>query len=177
MPPDAKAYRYGIRGVSETAANLYQRDFLQLDRDRQEQVFSCVLHGSPRVCAWEHVDATRFYKDLLAETVTLFYSLPVAQQEIGFAGMADNFGWTHIGLNEREPWEPKEHDGTCNLNVTWGLCDVENQDAGASTNEIATFPSPEPMRRYARKGRTGSAEAAYSLLLRRQRTQVGAACA
>jgi hypothetical protein len=35
-----------------------------------------------------------------------YYAHPLAQEEIGYAGMADARGWRAIGLDEREAHEP-----------------------------------------------------------------------
>ena len=43
---------------------------------------------------------------MLAELTETYYAHPLAQEEIGYVGMADLPAWTKIGLNEREEREP-----------------------------------------------------------------------
>ncbi len=51
---------------------------------------------------WKAMPANKFFEELLAEATTNYYAHPIAQEEIGYAGMADVPGWQRIGLNERE---------------------------------------------------------------------------
>jgi hypothetical protein len=44
---------------------------------------------------------------MLAELTEYYYAHPLAQEEIGYVGMADAHGWTRLGLNELEPREPE----------------------------------------------------------------------
>jgi len=55
---------------------------------------------------WRTLPAARFFEELLAEVVETYYAHPLAQEEIGYAGMADAPGWRAIGLDEREERDP-----------------------------------------------------------------------
>ena len=106
LPPDGEAVRLGLWGVGETAQALFGTDFLRLNAERQDTVLGAVQAGSPPGKVWQTLPAARFFEDLLAEVSEAFYSHPLTQEEIGYAGMADARGWKRIGLNEREAWEP-----------------------------------------------------------------------
>jgi hypothetical protein len=54
------------------------------------------------------MSAKLFFEELLAETIEIFYSFPLVQQEIGYVGMADAKGWSNIGLNQTDEIEPVE---------------------------------------------------------------------
>ncbi len=106
LPPDGQAARLGLAGLDQTAQALFQSEFAALDAARQEEVLRAVQLGDPPGDIWQTLPAARFFEDLLAEAAEVFYSHPLAQEEIGYVGMADGLGWKKIGLNEREAWEP-----------------------------------------------------------------------
>ena len=106
LPPDADAARLGLQGIDQAASALAGAEFLALDRAGQDGVLAAVKAGSPPGAAWESLPAGRYFEDLLADATEAFYSHPLAQEEIGYVGMADARGWTRIRLNEREDWEP-----------------------------------------------------------------------
>ena len=51
------------------------------------------------------MDAGRFFEELLAELTENYYAHPLAQEEIGYVGMADLPKWVNIGLNEKDDRE------------------------------------------------------------------------
>ena len=106
LPPDAEAARLGLRGLDETAQALSFSKFMALDAARQDAVLVAVQKGDPPGIVWRTLPAARFFEELLAEATEAYYSHPLAQEEIGYVGMADARGWTRIAMNEREPWEP-----------------------------------------------------------------------
>jgi gluconate 2-dehydrogenase gamma chain len=105
FPPVGDAARLGLRGVGKTVQILFGTDFFSLSAARQEAVLGAVQAGSPPGEVWQTLPAARFFKELPAEVLEAFYSHPLAQEEIGYIGMADAHGWTRIRLNEREGWE------------------------------------------------------------------------
>ena len=55
--------------------------------------------------------AARFFEEMLSEVVALYYSHPLAQEEIGYVGMADARGWPRVGPGELEAHEPRPVGG------------------------------------------------------------------
>lgn len=106
MPPDREAYRLGLRGLDESARAMFDADFAALAGGAQDAVLGAVQRGTAEGEAWRAVPSGRFFEELLAELVECYYSHPLASEEIGYAGYADAHGWQHLGLGEREPWEP-----------------------------------------------------------------------
>jgi len=106
LPPDTDTARLGLRGLDETAQALSMSAFMALDAPRQDAVLAAVQKGDPPGIVWRTLPAARFFEELLAETTEAYYSHPLAQEEIGYVGMADAHGWTRVAMNEREPWEP-----------------------------------------------------------------------
>ncbi|SMB85003.1 conserved hypothetical protein [Hymenobacter roseosalivarius DSM 11622] len=107
MPPDREAYRLGLGGINQSAQVLFQQEFRALSLAEQATVLQLVQEGKAPGEAWEKVPADRFFEEILAELTELYYAHPLAQEEIGYVGMADAPGWTRLGLNELEPREPE----------------------------------------------------------------------
>ena len=108
MPPDGEAYKVGLAGVNETASLLFQSPFQSLSGEQQDEVLQQVQQGNAPGETWKKLPANRFFEELLAEATTNYYSHPLAQEAIGYVGMADVPGWQRIGLNQLEDREPKE---------------------------------------------------------------------
>ncbi|AIZ62594.1 hypothetical protein PK28_00860 [Hymenobacter sp. DG25B] len=108
LPPDREAYRMGLGGINQAAQAQFQQDFLALDAAHQDAVLEQLAAGKAAGENWEQVNQGRFFEELLAELTENYYAHPLAQEEIGYVGMADVPGWTRIGLNELEPREPEQ---------------------------------------------------------------------
>ena len=106
LPPDRETYRLGLGGIQEIAQSLFKADFLHLQSEQQDVVLQALADGRPPGQTWETLNADRFFEELLAELTETYYAHPLAQEEIGYVGLADLPNWTKIGLNEREDREP-----------------------------------------------------------------------
>lgn len=113
MPNDGDAFRLGLRGIDETAQTTYNQPFALLTDDEQDNVLLSIQRGDADLSdGWQQLPSNRFFEELLVEVTEIYYAHPLAQEEIGYVGMADAVaakppGWTHIGLNEHETREPK----------------------------------------------------------------------
>ncbi|MDO7845257.1 gluconate 2-dehydrogenase subunit 3 family protein [Hymenobacter sp. M29] len=105
LPPDREAYRLGLGGIQEIAQAMFQADFIGLKAVQQDAVLRTLADGHPPGATWATLDAGRFFEELLAELTETYYAHPLAQEEIGYVGMADLPAWTKIGLNEKEDRE------------------------------------------------------------------------
>ncbi|MBD2723006.1 gluconate 2-dehydrogenase subunit 3 family protein [Hymenobacter armeniacus] len=105
LPPDREAMRLGLGGIQEIAQSLFQADFLALAAEQQDAVLQALADGRPPGATWQTLHAGRFFEELLAELTEYYYAHPLAQEEIGYVGMADLPAWTRIGLNEKEDRE------------------------------------------------------------------------
>ena len=106
MPPDREAYRLGLGGINQTAQAQFQKPFLELREADQDAVLQQLAVGTAAGENWQQMPQSRFFEELLAELTEIYYAHPLAQEEIGYVGMADVPGWQRIGLNEREEREP-----------------------------------------------------------------------
>ena len=105
MPADADAYKQGLAGVEESAQVLYQQTFQQLSGDQQDTIIGLIQTGDAPGDTWRTLPSGRFFEELLAEAAENYYSHPLAQEEIGYVGMADLPAWQRIGLNQLEDRE------------------------------------------------------------------------
>ena len=106
LPPDGEAYEAGLRGVGKTARAMFGAPFRSLDPARQDAVLAAMQAGAAPGPTWATMPVGRFFEELLVLATESYYAHPLAQEEIGYAGMADAAGWRAIGLDEREAHEP-----------------------------------------------------------------------
>lgn len=102
MPDDGTAMRAGLSALDGAAQALAGLDFADAPPDARDAVLAAVQSGTPPGPAWA-MPPGRFFEELLAEATEVFFAHPLAQELIGYSGMADQPGWTRIGLDEREP--------------------------------------------------------------------------
>jgi gluconate 2-dehydrogenase gamma chain len=105
LPPDREAYRLGLGGIQEIAQSQFQADFTALNAEQQDAVLQALASTTPPGNTWVTLNAGRFFEEMLAELTETYYAHPLAQEEIGYVGMADLPAWTKIGLNEKEDRE------------------------------------------------------------------------
>jgi gluconate 2-dehydrogenase gamma chain len=106
MPSDLEAYRLGLRGLDELAYTIGGTAFVDLEAQRQDALLRAVQLGEVGE-SWRALPAALFFEELLAEVVECYYSHPLAQDEIGYAGYADAHGWQAVGLDQLALHEPR----------------------------------------------------------------------
>ncbi len=106
LPPDSELFKKGLKAVEETSALMYNEKFIFLSYEKQHNVLSIIQSGNAEGETWKNISAALYFKELLASVTELYYSHPVAKDEIGEVAYADGLGWNKIGLNEHEPFEP-----------------------------------------------------------------------
>ena len=107
MPADGGAYKLGLKGIDESAQLTFHASFQHVSAEQQDIILKSVQLNQALGQSWQHLPANRFFEELLAEAVENYYSHPVAQEEIGYVGMADVPTWQRIGLNQLEDCEPR----------------------------------------------------------------------
>lgn len=108
MPADGDAYKLGLRGIDDSAQVLFKQQFQELSGEQQDQILKAIQEGQVSGEVWQKLPANRFFEEFLAEASENYYSHPVAQEEIGYVGMADTPGWQLVELNQLEDREPRE---------------------------------------------------------------------
>ncbi|QJD94837.1 gluconate 2-dehydrogenase subunit 3 family protein [Mucilaginibacter robiniae] len=106
LPNDQTAHTQGMQGIEEVAEHLYQQSFTALSTIQQDKILAAVQEGKVNSPIWQHLNATRYFEELLVTITAAYYCHPAAKDEIGDVSWADAAGWQHIGLNQLEPIEP-----------------------------------------------------------------------
>ena len=89
LPNDGEAYRLFLTGISQTAEVLFDHSFDTITSEQQAKILMAVQQGEATGPAWQQLPTNRFFEELLAEVTEIYYSHPMAQQRIGYTGMAD----------------------------------------------------------------------------------------
>src|SRR5688500_9431722 len=106
MPPQQEAWRFGLRGINETAHALFEKEFVDLDPLSQDVVLTHVERGDPPGAAWKLLPASRFFKDVLCITIVkIYYAHPLAWNEIGYNGPSSPRGHVRKWQGGVDPWE------------------------------------------------------------------------
>ena len=106
LPADGAALVAGVAGVDWSARALTGQGFLDCDDAARDHVLETVQRGAMRGPAWQGLDQVRWFEELLVAVTETYFAHPLAQEEIGYLGMADAQGWPEVGFGAREPFEP-----------------------------------------------------------------------
>lgn len=107
LPADVAAHQRGLDAIGAAASARHGKRFAELVPAEQDALLRDIQFGRVSGADWEGFDAALWFVDLLAVLVDIDYSHPVAQEEIGFLGMADARGWQDVGFGARAPHEPE----------------------------------------------------------------------
>jgi gluconate 2-dehydrogenase gamma chain len=107
LPADGEMYRAFFAGLDAMARARGSSAFSALDDKVRDEILSAIQRGEVTREPWERLPADRCFEEILAEVAETFYGHPLAQEEIGYVGMADLPAWNRIGLDERDEREPR----------------------------------------------------------------------
>jgi choline dehydrogenase-like flavoprotein len=102
LPPDGEAFRQFLQGLNEIAEQNFKLGFAELETEHQTEVLQLIGRGEISGAVWQDFDYKLFLEELFVEFAEIFYSHPLAQEEIGYIGFADARGWQKIGLNQSD---------------------------------------------------------------------------
>jgi len=109
MPWDDEAYRRGLAGVDQTSRLMFGvSGFRELDGARQDQVIAAMEKGDPPGDIWRELPSDLFFKIMMHDVTEMYYSHPIAWNEVGFQGPASPRGHVRLSLGKRDPWEAEE---------------------------------------------------------------------
>lgn len=112
MPPQRDAWRLGLKGINETAQALFEeKQFVDLDPLSQDVVLTHIARGEPAGATWKSLPASRFFRDVLCSTIVkIYYSHPLAWNEIGYNGPSSPRGHVRKWEGGVDPWEAPGRD-------------------------------------------------------------------
>jgi pimeloyl-ACP methyl ester carboxylesterase len=114
LPPDAQAWKQGLLSLDLAAVREYDVPFVALDPARQDELLTRAqkgelgkgalgaMHIGSNKSAFDADQMSHWFEDVRGDLAKLFISDPRAMQRIGFAGFADENGFTHIRLGDRQ---------------------------------------------------------------------------
>ena len=106
LPEDKTVFQQGLKGIEQLSRMAFAKTFCDLDAAEMDQVLLAVQAGSARGNVWDDLPSHLFFEELLASLVELYYSHPVAKEEIGDISFADAKGWKNFGLDQTEQPNP-----------------------------------------------------------------------
>ncbi len=94
MPPDGDAYRVALPVFDRAAQDVFAEDFARITNEQRVEIVRKMRGGGE---IFDDVQpkfsAARFFEEIFAEFVEIFYSHPLVLEEIGYIGFADAKGW------------------------------------------------------------------------------------
>ncbi|HXG85347.1 MAG TPA: GMC family oxidoreductase, partial [Pyrinomonadaceae bacterium] len=130
LPPDEDVYQTGLKILDDLAKEIFQANFVALEIEKRRAILIHFKSGKARRTAQSNFESVRFLEELCAEYVEIFYSHPLALEEIGYIGFADKQGWDlerekrGKGEGEKKPVsseffiENEEADKFASLNIS-----------------------------------------------------------
>lgn len=108
VPPKKQLYRLGLAGVDAESHAAYGTGFLALKAEEQEAVMQAISQGATKDnTAWEKAAPAEFFKQLLHDAVSAYYSHPLVWSDIGYGGPAYPRGYVRVEKGLTDPWEAK----------------------------------------------------------------------
>ncbi|MFD2369605.1 gluconate 2-dehydrogenase subunit 3 family protein [Brevibacillus sp. GCM10020057] len=108
VPPKKQLYRQGLAGIDAESHAVYGAGFIGLKPEGQQAIMRAVSLGECKdKAAWGDVPPADFFKQLLHDTVSAYYSHPLVWSEIGYGGPAYPRGYVRVEKGLTDPWEAK----------------------------------------------------------------------
>ena len=92
--------------MEKLAQMAFAKTFCDLDDAETDQILLTIQTGNAQGNEWDEIPSNLFFEELLASLVELYYSHPLAKEEIGDISFADAKGWKNIGLDQIEKPNP-----------------------------------------------------------------------
>jgi hypothetical protein len=107
MSPQREAWRLGLAGINQTAEILFSgKSFVDLDALSRDVVLQHLSRGDASGEVWKRMPAARFFRDVLCSTIVkIYYSHPLAWNEIGYSGPSSPRGHIRKWEGGVDPWE------------------------------------------------------------------------
>jgi hypothetical protein len=101
-----ETWRRLLAGIEAEARARFNMGFAALSSSDQDVMLQAMQDGAIPSERFGGLDGRKLFIGVLAKTAAeVFYSHPVAWNEIGYGGPAAPRGYVRLGLNERDPWE------------------------------------------------------------------------
>jgi len=109
LPEQREAWRMGLKGIDDSAREFFGAKFIELDSTSQNNILERVEKGDVSGGVWQKMSAKRFFKRVLCGAVIkIYYSHPLAWNEIGYNGPSSPRGHFRKWEGGIDPWEAQE---------------------------------------------------------------------
>jgi hypothetical protein len=109
MPDLRTAWRLGIAGIEKEAHRRYDKPFVELEGEQQDQLLRAIQNEEVKGDLWQELPPKRFFTDTLLKTVVgIYYAHPAAWSETGFGGPASPRGYVRREMGKHDAWEAEE---------------------------------------------------------------------
>lgn len=110
LPAQREAWRMGLKGIDDAARKIFGgKSFAELDSASQNEVLTRMSKGDVSDEIWQKMSAERFFKNVLCDTIIkVYYSYPIAWNEIGYNGPSSPRGHFRKWEGGVDPWEAQE---------------------------------------------------------------------
>jgi len=112
LPEQREAWRLGLKGIDDAAREFFKgKSFIELEPGAKDKILEIVAKGDVSGEIWEKMSAKRFFKSVLCSTIIkMYYSHPLAWNEIGYNGPSSPRGHVRKWEGGVDPWEAKEKE-------------------------------------------------------------------
>lgn len=107
VPPQKELLRQGWEALDRLALTHYQQGFVSLSAEQQIHLLVGLENDTEtlQTADGSPLPASDFFKTMLTETVSAYYSHPLVWSEIGYGGPAYPRGYVRTELGLTDPWE------------------------------------------------------------------------
>lgn len=111
MPDNATAWRRGLAALDAEARARHEDGFAALEPEAQDALLKAVDAGEVTAEAWQGLIPQKFLRQTaFKQIVSIYYSHPKGQSEIGYGGPASPRGYVRLGSDRLDTWEAPEGD-------------------------------------------------------------------
>jgi hypothetical protein len=110
VPPFRTLVKKGLEALDRLARQEHDRAFVELSVEQQIALLVGLENDTLRLQSQDGtaIPAVPFFKKMLSETVSAYYSHPLIWSEIGYGGPAYPRGYVRTELGLTDPWEARK---------------------------------------------------------------------
>lgn len=107
LPPEEELFHRGLKGVQETAQEMFGKAFTALEGDQQDAVLTAIVEGSAKGGVWRTIPSNQFFTKLMMKALTGYCAHPLVWLRMGFPGPSYPEGY--VWINQPEIQQRRKH--------------------------------------------------------------------
>ncbi|MGI8495312.1 MAG: GMC family oxidoreductase, partial [Pyrinomonadaceae bacterium] len=145
MPPDGDAYRIALPIFDRIAQRHFTRDFAAITNEQRVEIVRKMRDGGEMFGEIPpKFSAARFFEEIFAEFVELFYSHPLVLEEIGYIGFADARGWNLEVQSSKFKVQSRENELRVEENSKVQIPNSKTEERIKTENQLPNLPIQNP---------------------------------